>query len=540
LAPARLLFQAILIGQPPSVGSLEFNLPFNGDTITVRIYDQDQANGASVSLVVAPVPQSILIDSPRAGALVGSPMTITGRTVSFPANGQLTYRVTTAVGGQLGEGSFPVGANSTSGSQFNAQIKFSVPREGGIVQLTISDPTAPTGAVETTIDLDVRPQYQRIDINTPPAGTLVSSPMTITGRTNWFSNNGQLTYRVLDAGNAMIGSGTIPVKGAPGERGSFNGQVLFTEPSNGGTIRVELSDPSNGSNITTAIQLNVAPPPPPQIVIDSPPPGRQVGSPMMITGHTTYVPNGQLSYRVRDAAGNVIGQGGVPFAPNGRQANLTASLTFTEPTVGGNIVLEVFGPSPVASTMISTSITFYVAPLQRTSISASTQIPISTPTPNSSAAQTAAAVASIQTDQALATAATQTAAVAQIVTASAADSSTPTPVAPIAVPTPAPPAVIFAEYPIYMSTNISSSISLTLNLAGLPIPTTVPPRQTTELGPVTQAPLERTAATALVTPIGTPGMGLSKAAVNRLIPMIDPTLDGKMCSSSFKCARPSL
>jgi hypothetical protein len=161
-----LLFQAILIGQPPSVGSLEFNLPFNGDTITVRIYDQDQANGASVSLVVAPVPQSILIDSPRAGALVGSPMTITGRTVSFPANGQLTYRVTTAVGGQLGEGSFPVGANSTSGSQFNAQIKFSVPREGGIVQLTISDPTAPTGAVETTIDLDVRPQYQRIDINT--------------------------------------------------------------------------------------------------------------------------------------------------------------------------------------------------------------------------------------------------------------------------------------------------------------------------------------------------------------------------------------
>jgi hypothetical protein len=222
--------------------------------------------------------------------------------------------------------------------------------------------------------------------------------MTITGRTNWFSNNGQLTYRVLDAGNAMIGSGTIPVKGAPGERGSFNGQVLFTEPSNGGTIRVELSDPSNGSNITTAIQLNVAPPPPPQIVIDSPPPGRQVGSPMMITGHTTYVPNGQLSYRVRDAAGNVIGQGGVPFAPNGRQANLTASLTFTEPTVGGNIVLEVFGPSPVASTMISTSITFYVAPLQRTSISASTQIPISTPTPNSSAGPNSGSC-SIHTDR---------------------------------------------------------------------------------------------------------------------------------------------
>ncbi len=350
-------------GRPASyVGSLEFNLPFDGDTITARIYDQDQANGASVSLYVAPVPQAITINTPPAGALVGSPMTVTGGTVRFPANGQLIYRVTKD-GVLLGTSPFPVGANTTPGSQFNTQVKFSMPYEGGIIQLTISDPNAPADAVESTIDLDVRPQYQRIDIDTPPAGTQVGSPMTITGRTNWFPNNGQLTYRVLDAGNAMIGSGAIPVVGAPGTRGSFNAQVLFKEPPNGGTIRVELADPSNGGNIVSSIPLNVAPPPPPQIVIDTPPAGTQVGSPMTITGRTTYLPNGQLSYRVRDAAGNVIGQGGVPVAPSGRQALFNASLTFSEPAAGGNIMVDIFGPSPVGGAPpISASIALYVAP----------------------------------------------------------------------------------------------------------------------------------------------------------------------------------
>jgi hypothetical protein len=84
---------------------------------------------------------------------------------------------------------------------------------------------------------------------------------------------------------------------------------------------------------------------------------------MTITGRTTYVPNGQLSYRVRDTAGIMIGQGSVPIAPSGRQALFNASLTFSEPAAGGNIVVEIFGPSPVGGAPpISASITLYVAP----------------------------------------------------------------------------------------------------------------------------------------------------------------------------------
>jgi hypothetical protein len=346
-------------GHPASYdGQVEFDLPFEGDTITVRIYDQDPANSVSRSLYVAPVPQSITITSPAPGQMVGSPMTVKGTTTRFPANGQLTYRVTQN-GQQFGFAQFAVGGTSGPGSQFDTQVSFSTPPEGGIIQLIISDPNTPNGAVETTIDLDVRAPYQRIDILSPPAGTPVGSPMTITGRTNWFPNNGVLTYRVFDASNVVIGTDTIPARGRPGERGEFDGQVRFTEPPNGGVIRVELSDQYNGNAIVGSRVVNVLPPPP-QIVIDIPATGTPVGSPMIITGHTTYMPS-QLSYRVRDAAGNVIGQGSVPFGQNGRQANFTAPLTFNVPAAGGNITLEIFGPGP-AGAQISGSIMLYVVP----------------------------------------------------------------------------------------------------------------------------------------------------------------------------------
>jgi hypothetical protein len=110
------------------------------------------------------------------------------------------------------------------------------------------------------------------------------------------------------------------------------------------------------------VSVNVLPPPPPQIVIGTPFPGTPVGSPMTITGYMTYLPsNNQLSYRVRDTANNVIGQGVVAVTPNGRQAVFNVQVTFTEPPAGGNIALEMFGPGPNGA-QVSTSTTLYVVP----------------------------------------------------------------------------------------------------------------------------------------------------------------------------------
>ena len=97
-------------------------------------------------------------------------------------------------------------------------------------------------------------------------------------------------------------------------------------------------------------------------MIGTPLPNTPVGSPMTITGYLTYMPNNnQLSYRVRDAASNVIGQGAVAVTPNGRQAVYNVQVTFTEPAAGGNITLEMFGPGPNGA-QLSTSTTLYVVP----------------------------------------------------------------------------------------------------------------------------------------------------------------------------------
>jgi hypothetical protein len=99
------------------------------------------------------------------------------------------------------------------------------------------------------------------------------------------------------------------------------------------------------------------------IVFDTPPQGTQVGSPVVITGHTTRHPaNGKLSYRVRDAAGNEIGAGQfdvVPDSAGSTSSRFNVSLMFTEPRGGGNITVDVYVPSAAG---VFASISLYVAP----------------------------------------------------------------------------------------------------------------------------------------------------------------------------------
>jgi hypothetical protein len=213
----------------------------------------------------------------------------------------------------------------------------------------------------SAIELDVLAQYQAILIDTPPPGTQVGSPVVLTGKVNLFPSGGQLQYRVLDAAGQQIGAGSVPVGGAPGQRGSFNASLTFTEPANGGNIQVVLSD----QTVTAAISLYVAPPPPQQIFFDTPPPGTQVGSPVVITGRTTRIPaSGKLSYNVRNSAGAVIGSGQFDIVRGtGSATSFNTSLTFVEPAGGGNISVEVSDLNPANSSAVAVAtIGLYVAP----------------------------------------------------------------------------------------------------------------------------------------------------------------------------------
>ncbi|GEM_PF-984102 len=295
--------------------------------------------------------QEILIDSPPARTVVGSPVVITGRTAKVPAGNSLSYAFRDAAGGLLGSGSFPVSATSNGTGVFNASLTFNLPPGGGDVTLELIEPGA-AGAppvARATLVLVVAPP-QAILIDTPPPGATVGSPVVLTGRTARYPFQGSLAYRVLNAAGNQIGQGSFPVTGAPGGPASFNASLTFTLPPAGGRISVELSDQDAATGqiaATARIDLNVAPQQQ-AIIIESPPANQQVGSPMTVVGRTVRLPQGsQLTYRVRDARGQQIGVG--QFGVAGTQeggGRFTAQVFFNLPPEGGQITLELLELDP--------------------------------------------------------------------------------------------------------------------------------------------------------------------------------------------------
>lgn len=267
---------------------LSFALPPDGGRIVVELLDQNAANNqiaanAQIELNVAPQAQAIAIESPPPGTQVGSPMTITGRTVRMPINGQLSYRVFDRNGAPLGAGIFGVSGSQESGTRFNAQIAFSLPQGGGPISLELlePDPANPNGpAIATqTLNLTVAspaptatpaptvtpvPTRQAITIETPPAGTVVGSPVVLSGRVALYPQFRELYYVIRTPTRETLGQGSFPVAGQPGQTNlQYVASLSFAEPRQGGSIIVEIYDRDGvGQIITSAIvQLRVNPQP---------------------------------------------------------------------------------------------------------------------------------------------------------------------------------------------------------------------------------------------------------------------------------------
>lgn len=310
--------------------------------------------------------QQILIDSPPPRTIVGSPLTVAGRTVQAPAGNTLSYVMRDAIGAVLGQGSFPVPTTSTGTGVFNASLTFNLPPNGGNIALEIFEPGAGGAplAASARLDLVVAPP-QAILIDSPPPGTQVGSPMTITGRTARFPFQGNLGYRVLDASGRQLGLGTFAVTGAPGGPTSFSAALNFSLPPAGGRIVVELVDQNAENNQVAAsarLELNIAPQQQ-AIIIESPTANQQVGSPMTVTGRTVRMPAAsQMTYRVRDRAGQQIGTG--MFGVSGSQdggSRFNVQVFFSPPQGGGPIALELLELDPAngqvrASTVLNLSV----------------------------------------------------------------------------------------------------------------------------------------------------------------------------------------
>ncbi|NTU84829.1 MAG: hypothetical protein HGA45_36605 [Chloroflexales bacterium] len=311
--------------------------------------------------------QQILLDSPPPGTTVGSPVTIAGRTTKPPAGNTLSYVMRDAVNAVLGTGTFPVPTTSSGTGIFNASLTFNLPPNGGNISLEVFEPgvggAAPVASAR--LALVVAPP-QSILIDSPPPGTTVGSPVTLTGRTARYPFQGNLGYRALDSSGRQLGIGTFPVSGAAGGPTSFTASVNFSLPPNGGRITVEIADQNAATGQVAAmarIELNVAPQQQ-SIIIESPAANQQVGSPMTVVGRAVRLPVGsQLTYRVRDRAGQQIGTG--QFGVSGSQdggGRFNAQAFFTPPPGGGPITLELLEIDPASGQVrTSTSLPLTVA-----------------------------------------------------------------------------------------------------------------------------------------------------------------------------------
>jgi len=214
-----------------------------------------------------------------------------------------------------------------------------------------------------------------VTIETPPPGTVVGSPLVLTGRTSRMPTDGALRYRVRDDVGAELGAGMIAVWRIE-SGGTFSGELLFAVPPTGGEIAVELYQADGASQGHALINLVVAPSLAPQItpapvispdpvaqaiMIDTPPPDTLVGSPLVITGRTARQPyQSVLSYSM--FAGSVsLASGFIPVS--GSPGSFNLSLFFDLPSAGGPVSIELIDQDPATGAVVArTSLALQVVP----------------------------------------------------------------------------------------------------------------------------------------------------------------------------------
>ncbi|MFN8499245.1 MAG: Gmad2 immunoglobulin-like domain-containing protein [Anaerolineae bacterium] len=321
---------------------------------------------------IAAAQPSVQITQPQAGAEVTSPVLVSGAT-SEPTD-SLNFSVRGALSGDLGSGSFPVKSPADPPFDFSARISFNTPRPGEALFISVWADGGPTATVAVVAPgAPPPPAPQQIIITSPPSGTTVGSPVTITGTTARMPASGGLTFAVTNAQGATISQGGIPVA-ASGSGGAFVASISFPIPPQGGIVRVTLTDinPATGAvDASSSIDLftqgtvptAVPPPPPPtgptpappqepqQIVIESPLPGASVTSPMTLSGYSIVFPiNGTLNYTLATQQGVALASGTFEVQTTGQRVQFVPFTFNTQiafsAAAGTPMVLTVFDQNP--------------------------------------------------------------------------------------------------------------------------------------------------------------------------------------------------
>ncbi len=200
---------------------------------------------------------------------------------------------------------------------------------------------------------------QTITIESPPPGTQVGSPMVVTGRVARLPASASLNYRFFASDGRVIGAGSFPIPGNPGEPAYFLASLSFEEPLDGDAVNLQLAeaDPATGALIGVATLPVTVAPRPQRILIETPPTGTQVGSPVVLTGRTTRLPAaGVLGYAIYDSGGIQVGGGVFPVNGSPQEGGrFNASLLFTFPEFGGPLRIDLYDQDPFTGAFPATA-----------------------------------------------------------------------------------------------------------------------------------------------------------------------------------------
>lgn len=327
------------------------------DAATPTVEPAEPVPTAPAEPVSDAVAQLVSVDSPPVDTVVGSPVTLVGRTARFPAGGVLSYRFLDATLQPLGSGEFPVSGVPGSVGTFSVSLGFTLPAAGGPISVELFERDASGAEIG-----GVRwPLYvaapQAISFISPPIGTQVGSPVTVVGTVASIPNSQQLGFRVRASDAREIGAGTLATPGIPGRPGTFTAAITFTPPLDGGAISVELFEQGpNGAAIAPATLGLFVAPQPQVIAIDTPAPDSFVGSPVVITGRTARPPfNNVLGFAIYDSVGRQVGGGIFPVTPSGTGSAFRAQLSFNFPAQGGPLRIDLYDQDPSSGAFRATA-----------------------------------------------------------------------------------------------------------------------------------------------------------------------------------------
>lgn len=284
---------------------------------------------------------TVAITNPTAGSVVdvfSGPLNVSGTSANLPADAQIQVRARDASGSALGEQIVGINADGTWSAAITFTVSVDPGDKGSLIAFVLNagGGLLATAPVIGNIQYGTEVAVPSIQINTPSEGTSldVDDPVSVQGTTTDRPASSSVVLRAYTDSGTLLGETTAAIN-ADGTWATnltlTNAGAVVTNTT--GYIEASLVVGGVGNTFATDRQnVNWLQTNAPTISIAFPTSGAEIdaiGTPITITGNTTFAPSGaRVLARARDASNNNIGEQIVNVNADGTWS-ATFNLTIT-------------------------------------------------------------------------------------------------------------------------------------------------------------------------------------------------------------------